>query len=435
MASCPPLHKNYSVNNFRSYFALLSHNQQYRLLWISTVISQLGNWFNYIAISVLLTHLTGTGHAVSWFLIAKFVPPTILGPIAGVVADRFSKKNILIYCDVARIFVVLGFLFVNSAGKVWLAYTLALIQESIWTFYDPAKYASIPKLCREEQINIANALNGVTWSIMLSIGAALGGLATTLWGWKTAIILDSVSFLCSALLTKKIILQQTEAQQRNQGSLTAYLGMVDIIAGWHYIKNNRPVAVILAVKSGWALTGGVLVMLTIFGEQVLVSGMGNGWGSGILYSFRGIGAAIGPILAWRLLGETNHAMHRGIAIAFFTAAISYMLLSGAENFSAAVFFVLIGNIGGATQWVFSTTLLQKVVSEGFLGRVVATEMIFYSFSLCLSTYLTGLAIDEGVEPRLVMLILGALFCAPGLAWLSFTSFGRYKIAHSSSPNL
>lgn len=432
MPSNPPLRNHYSVNNFRSYLALLSQNQQYRLLWISAVISQLGNWFNYIAISVLLTQLTGTGHAVSWFLIAKFIPPTILGPFAGVIADRFSKKNILIYCDLARIFVVLGFLFINNADHLWMVYTLALIQESIWTFYDPARYASIPNLCSEEQINIANALNGVTWSIMLSIGAALGGLATTLWGWKIAIILDSLTFLCSAILTSRIVLPPKKTPQRSQESLITYFGIIDIIAGWHYLIKNRSVAAILAVKSGWALTGGVLVMLTIFGEQVLVSEGSSGWGSGILFSFRGIGAAVGPVLAWRLLGETNHAMHKGIAFAFFTAGVSYMLLSKAENLPTAVFFVLVGNIGGATQWVFSTTLLQKVVSDDFLGRVVATEMIFYSFSLCLSTYLTGTAIDAGAEPRQVMLALGALFLIPGCAWLLFTSSSDYKLVAPSS---
>ena len=83
------------VHQLSSYRKLFSENLQFRRLWLASVISQIGNWFNYIAIFVLLTKLTGSGHAVSWFLIAKFIPTSILGPAAGVIADRFSRKAIV----------------------------------------------------------------------------------------------------------------------------------------------------------------------------------------------------------------------------------------------------------------------------------------------------------------------------------------------------
>jgi len=411
-------HNFYSVNNYRSYLALLADNPQYRRLWLASVISQLGNWFNYIAIFVLLTKLTGSGHAVSWFLIAKFIPTTVLGPLAGVMADRISRKTILICCDAARIFIVLGYLLIDNVDKVWLVYVLALVQESIWTFYDPAGRASVPNLCREGELHVANALSGATWSIMLAVGSALGGLVTALWGWKTAIILDSLTFLWSTFLLRKLILPPRKEEQAAKRSFWDYCGVTDIIAGWRYLADNGRIGAILAVKSGWALSGGILVMLTIFGEQVLASGA-DGGGSGILYSFRGIGAAVGPILAWRLLGETDHAMHKAIALAFFLAGFSYMLLSQAPNFLVAAPLVLIGHIGGSVQWVFSTTLLQKNVPDNFRGRVLAAEMVLFTFILSLSTYFTGAALDMGEDPRRVMFFLGALFLVPGLVWTGY----------------
>ncbi|MDH4317377.1 MAG: MFS transporter, partial [Desulfobulbaceae bacterium] len=314
----PSDHNFYSVNDYRSYLRLLSDNPQYRRLWLASVISQLGNWFNYIAIFVLLTKLTGSGHAVSWFLIAKFIPTTVLGPLAGVLADRISRKTILIYCDASRVFIVLGYLLIDDVDKIWLIYLLALIQESIWTFYDPARRASVPNLCRGGELHVANALSGATWSIMLAVGSALGGLVTALWGWKTAIVLDSLTFLWSTFLLRKLILPSKKEEQPSKRSFWDYCGITDIIAGLRYLQVNGRIGAILAVKSGWALSGGILVMLTIFGEQVLAEG-GGGGGSGILYSFRGMGAALGPLLAWRLLGETDHAMHKAIAFAFFLA--------------------------------------------------------------------------------------------------------------------
>ena len=129
-----------------SYFSLLRRNANYRRFWLAGVISQAGDWFNYIAIFVLLTRLTGSGEAVSWFLIAKFIPTTLLGPAAGVVADRFSRKAILLVCDIARVFVVLAYLLVSRADQVYLVFVLALVQESLWSFWHPARQAVLPDI-------------------------------------------------------------------------------------------------------------------------------------------------------------------------------------------------------------------------------------------------------------------------------------------------
>ena len=166
------------ISDWRSYAILFRQNRQYRKLWLSGVISQFGNWFNYIAVFVLLNQLTGSGQAVSWFLIAKFIPSSIFGPAAGVFADRFSRKVIMIGCDILRIFIVLAFLFIKRPEHVWMVYVLALLQEALWTFSDPARRASIPNICQPEELNLANALGGATWSVMLAVGAALGGFFT-----------------------------------------------------------------------------------------------------------------------------------------------------------------------------------------------------------------------------------------------------------------
>ena len=133
-----------SAGDLRSYAALLRSNHNFRIFWLAGVVSQLGNWFNYIAIFVLLSRLTGSGQAVSWFLIAKFIPSAIFGPAAGVVSDRISRKAVMIACDLARVGVVLLFLTINSPEQVWRIYVLALLQETLWSFANPARQASVP---------------------------------------------------------------------------------------------------------------------------------------------------------------------------------------------------------------------------------------------------------------------------------------------------
>ncbi|MCK5229854.1 MAG: MFS transporter, partial [Desulfobulbaceae bacterium] len=204
-------HPSLPVGDPRSYLIFFKENPRYKKFWLSGVISQIGNWFNYIAIFVLLTELTGSGMAVSWFLIAKFIPTSFLGPAAGVIADRFSRKTIMIVSDLLRVGVVLCFLFVQKPEYVWLVYFLALVQESIWTFYDPARRAAVPNICASHELHLANALSGATWSIMLALGAAMGGFVTHLFGWETAIVVDAASFVISAWIMSKIDLPLRKA--------------------------------------------------------------------------------------------------------------------------------------------------------------------------------------------------------------------------------
>lgn len=395
-------------------------NHQFRRFWLAGVISQFGNWFNYIAIFVLLDRLTGSGQAISWFLIAKFIPSTIIGPAAGIVADRLPRKAILIGSDLLRVAVVLCFLFVQRPEHIWLIYLLALSQETLWTFSNPARQASVPNLCKAEELNIANALSAATWSILLAFGAALGGLVTAIAGWETAIKIDALTFLISAFLLNRTIIPQHQKEKNLTDSdkkitWRDYTGLNDLKAGLTYVFSKKKVVALLLVKSGWALSGGILVMLVIFGEQVFVASAGGG-GSGILYSCRGIGAAIGPIIAWRILGEHSPAMMRGIALSFFISAAAYIGFSQTPTLLWAAPFVLLGHMGGATQWVFSTTLLHRVIEDQYRGRVFAAEMGMVTLVLSVSTYCTGAALDLGVNPRHVALGLALLFLLPGSFW-------------------
>lgn len=418
-----------AVGRFQSYKILFTTNHRYRRFWLAGVISQLGNWFNYIGIFVLLTKLTGTGGAVSWFLIAKFIPTTLLGPAAGVVADRYSRKTIMIISDLLRVFIVLGFLFIKRPEHVWLVYILALVQESVWTFYDPARKASVPNLCSQEELILANALSGATWSIMLAFGAALGGFVTYLFGWKTAIIIDASTFLVSALLLSKLDLAHSPPEKKKKPTWHDLTGITDMREGFKYVSRHKEVATLLLVKSGWALSGGILVLLTVFGEQVFSTG-GEGGKSGILYSVRGIGAAMGPILAWHYLGETRKAMYRSISFSFFISSGAYLLFSQAPTLLWALPCVLIGHLGGSVQWVFSTTLLQQVVPDQFRGRVFAAEMALLTLVLSLSTYFTGLGLDHGVDPRLLTIRLALIFLLPGTFWVIYLRLNRKSFGRS-----
>src|SRR5258708_654674 len=102
------------------YVELLRANRNFRRLWIGRVVSQLGDWFNSVALFTLLLSLTGSGRAIGYVLIIKLLPAFFFGPLAGVAADRFNRKTVMIAADLARGVLVLGFLLVRTPAQVWL---------------------------------------------------------------------------------------------------------------------------------------------------------------------------------------------------------------------------------------------------------------------------------------------------------------------------
>ena len=410
--------RSMSAGELGSYLYLLRNNPNFRRFWLSGIISQAGDWFNYIGIFVLLTRLTGSGEAISWFLIAKFIPTTILGPAAGVVADRFNRKTILICCDLSRVVVVLGYLLVQEADQVYLIFILALVQESLWSFWHPARQAVLPDICTKEELSIANGLSGASWSVMLALGAAAGGFVSAVFGWQTAVLVDSFTFVVSASIMMTVTVSAMAKRKKMSFSLARMIGLHDLMEGIRYVGKHGEVAALLMVKSGWAMSGGILVLLTVFGEQVFSDG-GRGGMSGVLYSMRGIGAAVGPILAWRIFGDGLRPMRRAIGVSFFISSLAYLFFSQAPNIVLAGLCVFVGHIGGSIQWIFSTTLLHRLVDSRFRGRVFAAEMALLTLVLSLSTWLTGVALDKGVDPRTIVVWLALLFVLPGSCWLLY----------------
>ncbi|HXI94031.1 MAG TPA: MFS transporter, partial [Blastocatellia bacterium] len=151
------------------YTQLLRSNHNFRRLFVGQLVSQTGDWFNSVALFTLLLSLTGSGEAVGYILIIKLLPSFFAGPLAGVVADRFNRKTIMIVADIVRGFLVLGFLLVQRPEQVWLVYAIAALEVVVSTFFDPAKSAAIPNIVSREELIPANALSAASWSVTLAL--------------------------------------------------------------------------------------------------------------------------------------------------------------------------------------------------------------------------------------------------------------------------
>src|SRR5437773_8532781 len=157
------------------YGELLRANRGFRLLWLGQVVSQMGDWFDTIAVYTIALKLTGSSRSVALIMVARFLPSVVMGPLSGVVADRLSRRSIMITADLLRALVVLGFLLVRRPDQMWLVYVLTVMQLAVSAFFEPAKTAAIPSIVSDLELLPANAISSVTWSAMLTLGAALGG--------------------------------------------------------------------------------------------------------------------------------------------------------------------------------------------------------------------------------------------------------------------
>jgi MFS family permease len=402
------------------YIQLLRSNHDFRNLFIGQLISQTGDWFNSVALFTLLLSLTGSGEAVGYILIIKLLPSFFAGPLAGVVADRFNRKTIMIVADIVRGFLVLGFLFVERPEQVWIVYALAALEVVVSTFFDPAKSAAVPNIVSREELISANALSAASWSVTLALGAAVGGVVTDAFGRNTAFVIDSMTFFVSAAYIARVQIRSSSRRLSRTSPLSVLeaTGVTDLIEGARYLRANPRVLALLLVKSGWGLGGGVLLLLTVYGKQIFPIGRDGAASIGWLYAARGLGALIGPIIAGMISSGEPRMMRKAISVAFFISTAFYLLFAHSPVLAVALICVVGAHSGGSVQWVFSTTLLQMTVPDRFLGRVFALEMALLTLTMSVSTYVTGLGVDyPGLGARRMATVLGLAFAIPGIGWL------------------
>ncbi|HZR24118.1 MAG TPA: MFS transporter [Vicinamibacterales bacterium] len=404
------------------YSKLLRENRNFRLLFVGQAVSQLGDWFNSVAVYALLLDLTGSATAVAMMMIVQFLPVAVISPVAGVVVDRVDRRKLMIAADVSRGICILGLLLVRRADQVWIAYVVMALTVCASAFFEPARTATIPNVTSAEELLPANALSSALWSAMLAAGASIGGLVTAVFGRNVAFTINALSFFWSAgaiLMTRYDSTPEVRPAPKGFAQLT---GITDLIEGARYVRRHAHVAALMCVKAGWGLAGGFLLLLTVFGQRVFPIGSGSAGGIGMLYGARGVGAGLGPIALRWLLGQERRTMRRAIGPAFFAVGVFYIGLAGAPTLALAALSVLLAHVGGSILWVFSTVLLQMEVPDRFRGRVFSAELAMVTLITSASSYWTAYELDRiGRSPRLLSFALGAMFCLPGTLWLIIQS--------------
>jgi MFS family permease len=403
-----------------AYIQLLRRNPDYARLWMAQAISLLGDWFSTIALLGLVAHFSdSSGVAVSALLVARFLPPLIVGPFAGVLVDRMNRKLLMIVSDSARVVIVLLFLLVNDASQLWLVYMLTALQFSLSALFEPARSAILPRLVRPDDLVKANFLGSATWSVMLAAGAAIGGAVTTLFGTSTALLIDASTFALSAVFIASIKVSMTTAarggdNQAPSADSTSQLGFRD---GLRYIAQRPATAATLLIKLGGSI-GSVDTLMTIYATTLFVVGE-NGTGSlGVFYTAFGIGAVLSPIILNRFNQDSVRIMRRYVALGYAVITLGWFLFGGAPSLFLAALGILVKAMGTSIYWTYSSVILQKTVPDKFLGRVFALDLAGFQLSTVLSIIITGWVLDRftGTPVQHIVIGTGIVSLIPLIAW-------------------
>ncbi len=396
------------------YVELVRGNIHFRRLWFGQLVSLLGDWFNTIALYSLIASLTGSPLAMGGVFLFKMVPWALASPVAGLLVDRFNRRRIMIAADLLRAATVLGFLLIDSAEEVPLAYVLIAVQVVIGSVFDPAKSASVPNITSPRELITANALSSASWSVMLAIGAGLGGLATEWLGIRAVFLLDSATYLVSAyFIYRTRIPQHTVARASEPPLRAAYRQFTD---GWSYLLSRPPIRRITLAKTAWAVGGGATVyMLTLLGQQLFPGTQAAGIGA--LFFARGIGTGIGPVLA-RTLFVDQKRWPAVLGVCICLSGLSYLTIGFHIGPIAAMVAVGCAHAASGANWVFSTVLLQQRTVDAYRGRVFASEMLLVLGTESLSILAASTLLEfGGLSLQTAFLVFASFQTVSGLAWL------------------
>jgi MFS family permease len=435
-----------------TYTQLLKSNRSFRRLWSGQVVSELGNWFNFIAgLGLVRAVSVAAPEATATMLVARLAPFALFAPLAGAFVDRWSRRTVMIASDALRAVVALGFLLVRGPEDLWIAYACTVVATLLAAFFEAAKNAAMPNITGGQGLLAGNTLMFSSRFLLMSLGAALGGWASARFGYKAAFIINAVSFLVSAysiwLIPDEEIRGENSVEENASDETDMDAGetdeaaprksqrrprvWTDLYEGWKYIARYPLLAAIIGVNVLWATGGGACNLIYDRLGGVVFAGRGGlegDAGVAALYAAVGAGVFFGMVLARRV---GAHVELHGLTAKF----IGWMLIAHGVVFAltglmptlflaGAMLFLSRLIIG--MEFAVQETLMMRLVPDNLRGRVITTDRAAEIFVTSISTVFAARSL-HAITPRTLTIISGLLSATPGLFWLALFASGRLHL--------
>ena len=401
------------------YIQILKNNHSFRRLFIAQELSYIGDWFTVIALFILAGESSDNSPlAIAGVLATRSFSLAAMTPFTGMLADRYSRRGLMICSDLAAcfvLFIVLQFDLLNNLSSV---YFLAIAMVAAKSIFDPAQYAYLPNICNDEELLTANALGSGGWSIALGIGASIGGLTIAEYGITTALWIDALTFLASAICIMTLPFGGPDTSEHE--SVSVKVVTKEITDGWRYILRTPEVRRLVLAKALWSSGGGAQIFLLI------LIGMEAGFGDiaagiGILFMARGFGSGFGPMVGRPLMSNDLLRPYL-IGLAVGISGIFYAIISIMEWNNLLLVMIFISHASSGFNWVQSTTLTQERAGDEWRGRVAGADFLALTLMMGLSAITAGFILEnEYLQLREVIALSALIQIIMGIGWILLAS--------------
>ena len=340
-------------------------NRSFVALWLGQMISFIGDYFNWIAVPIMVERLTGSALMVGLAVISNALPTLLLGPVAGVFVDRWDRKRTMIAADLLRAVLILPCLLVQTADQVWIYYVSGFLMSCVSRFFFPSQSALLPIIVPDEDdLLAANGLMQIIQTLGLLVGGGLAGFAIGLWGPQFAFIADSITFALSAVVIMTMTVPRTtQGQQATGGKIAAVLA--EMREGVTYLFGNRTmVGVLLCLGVTQFGVGALQVVWIPFLQRTF--GVGAE-GVGIVDSVQGGGMILGGLILGYLSARMNQITMVGWSLAI--VGLSLFGMGAASGFAYVVVCSFVLGVALMPMQSVLNTMMQLAVPDLKRGRV------------------------------------------------------------------
>lgn len=382
--------------------------QDFMLLWVGQLLSQIGDQCLLIAAITLITNLSASPLALLIPAFSLALPQVLFGLVGGVIADRIDRKWVMIASDLLRALLVLAALLVRTTGDLWILYLAAAGLAMVGAFFYPARNASIPNIVPDNLLLAANGMIQGSYILALILGPMLAGIIVDLWGWPAAIIFDSATFVVSAVTI--LLIRIPPLRNGKSGQAFSRTLWQDMRVGLGFIYRSRSLRRVLPVTGVATLGIGAVVLLAIPHLKVRLGAGGLEYGGAM--SALGVGSILGGLVAARL--SRRFSLHilvgwmlilAGGAIVGFACAPDYLIVL----FSVVALGMCIVIARGALD-----TMVQTLSPDEVRGRIQSAVALIVAAGTALAEGLSAF-LGHFLGVQTVFIAAGLLTAAAGFA--------------------
>ncbi len=382
----------------------LLRRRDFGMLWSGGLISETGDWFLLVGLPVWVLQVTGSSLVTATVFLVGLLPGLVVGPLAGVLVDRWDRRRTLVAVSLAQAAFLLPLLAVDGRNRLWIVYLVMAVEAALAQLNDPARNALVPSLVAKADLVGANALIGLNSNLARLVGSPLGGIMVEVAGLPGLVVADAASFLVGAAL---IALVRSDAGRSRAGGADPAPDVVhsprpgprragvvrEWVDGLRVTLGDRGLRWGLVVNGLAGVAQGIFtVLFVLFVTRVLG---GDGADVGLLRGVQAIGGLLGGVLVVGLAARLQAGRLLGVSLLVF-AAIDLAIWNGplvtTADWLYLALFVAAG-IPGVGVLTGLTSLVQERTAEAYLGRVFATYLGSFNGLMALGMLLAGLLGD------------------------------------------